>query len=503
MNRTWALFLSLVLAWCAGSARAQDVSAEVRPLRLSTGGFEWGRILAHDPEGIDFGVLATGGRARLAWSFLHPEEELELKRRFGYVDLSGEEILIEAERLVTIDGVEVVGRIVDRTADAILVKTSTGTIPVQKSRVNSAPTIVRVNALDVYTRAELYAQETALADLATAAGQFDLARFCERILDFARAAEHYRQAAALDPAFQKDDVAAGVLRATEKAARQDQIDWLADVDDLVGRKKFDEALARAEAFAARFPDSPLIPDAKKKLDRATRARERYLVERVARLWLQKTSSIARQKASEPSFEAVLAWLDGRMAQEVLDAVTLAAQAISKELTSDDVRRMWSQRKKERWQRGSYGLGTWLLGKDAALKGSEEEEPAREALSAADKERADLEQKLKRFLQNQEMARKSRSTADQKDERDTAWKELESLSRWGWIVAYYAENSGDFEVMKKPLLGNCRECGGAGTRVITIAGANVARSEIGKGSNEQVIACPTCRGLGVVRRISYR
>lgn len=500
---TWisTIAAALVLVF-ASSAPAQDVSAETRMLRLRDGSFQWGSIASHDPEGLVFVRLDNGGRARLSWGFLHPEEELELKTRFGYVDLTGEELLVDAERIVTTEGVELVGRIVGSTADSIVVKTSSGTIPVPKVRLSAAPTPVRVNALDVWTRPELYAQQQAVTDLTTAAGNYELARFCERILDYARAAEHYKEAARIDASFQKDEVAAGAARATEKAARQDQIDWLRDVDDFVARKKFDEALARAEAFASKFPDSPLIPDAKRKLDRATKARERYTAERVAQFWPLKAANVARNKSSETSFEAVLAYLDGPMQADVLESVTKAAQAITKDASSDVVRRLWSARKKERWQRASYGLGTWLLGKDAALKG-EQAETEKPPATPAEKERADLEQKLKRFLQNQEMARKSKSSADQKDEREQAWKELPGVARAGWILAYYAENSGDFEVMAKPLFGACRECGGTGTRLLSIAGANVARSEIGKGSNETVIECPTCHGLGVVRRISYR
>lgn len=508
MNLTHRILLSaatLVVTCavtCAASLYAQDVSGETRMLRLRSGDFAWGSITAHDPEGLVFQRLDTGGQARLSWAYLHPEEELELKTRFGYVDLSGEEIMVEAERLVTNDGRELIGRIVDRTVDTIVVKTNTGTIPVPKSRISAAPTIVRVNALDVWTRAELYAQLQAVTDLTTAAGNQELARYCERILDFAHAAEHYKQAAQLDPTYQKDDIAAAIARSTEKAARQDQIDWLATVDDLVGRKRFDEALAQAEAFAAKFPDSPLIPDAKKKKDRAVKARERFVSERVAQLWFVKAANIARAKSTEGSFEATLSYLDGQMASDVLDAVTKAAQVYSQEVNSDVVRRMWNARKKVRYQRASYGHGTWLLGQDAALKGenAEEEKPP---VTAADKERADLEQKLARFLQNQEMARKSKSSADQKDDRETAWRELPGVSRAGWILAYYAENSGDFELLERPLFGACRECGGKGTRLLTIAGGNVAKSEIGKGSVEQVIECPTCHGLGVVRRISYR
>jgi hypothetical protein len=503
MNRIHSILLAAAsIVGVALPAPAQDISAETLMLRLRDGGFAWGSVMSHDPEGLVFKSLDTGGRARLPWGYLHPEEELELKTRFGYVDVTGEEIMVEAERIVTTDGLELIGRITGRTADTIVVKTNTGTIPVPKSRLSAAPTIVRVNALDVWTRAELYARFQETTDLTTAAGNRELARFCERILDFAHAAEHYHKALELDPNTEKGEVTAGLARATEKAARQDQIDWLADVDDLVGRKRFDEALARADAFAVKFPDSPLIPDAKKKKDRAIKARERFISERVAQLWPLKAAVIARAKSTQASFEETLSYLDSQMKADVLDAVTKAVQVFSQEATSDVVRRMWATRKKERYQRASYGHGTWLLGKEAALKG-ENPEAEKPPVTAADKERADLEQKLKRFLQNQELARKSKSSADQKDERETAWRELPGVSRAGWILAYYAENSGDFELLERPLFGACRECGGKGTRILAFVGANVAKSMIGKGTNEQVIECPTCHGLGVVRRISYR
>jgi hypothetical protein len=119
-----------------------------------------------------------------------------------------------------------------------------------------------------------------------------------------------------------------------------------------------------------------------------------------------------------------------------------------------------------------------------LKG-EQKEAEKPPVTEKEKERADLEKKLKNFLQNQEMARKSRSTADQKDERETAWKELPGVARAGWIMAYYAENSGDFEVMPKPQFSACRTCGGTGTVLVSVAGANVSRAEIGTGNTEQV------------------
>jgi hypothetical protein len=475
----------------------------VRLIQLRDGSIQFGRILQHDPDGFVLERLDTGGRARLPWSLLDPAQDSELRTAFGYVDLTGEEIYVAADRITTNDGLEIVGRVIDRTDDAILLKTSSGTIPIPKSRLSGVPTQVQANALEIWTRAELYAQQQATSDLTSALGQFELARFCERILDFTHAAEHYQEAQRLDPAFRRDELVLALTRAREKAARQDQIEWLAAVDDLVGRRRFDEALAQADAFAQKFPDSPLLPDAKKKRDRAVKALERYLSERIARAWFVKAARIARDKGLSLSFEGALGYLDAQMSQDVLAAVTQEAQSISQGIDADTVRRFWQSRRRERWQRASYGLGTWMLGREAALKG---EQPAAEEAapkSETEKVRADLEQKLKKFLQNQEMARKSKSSADQKDEREEAWKMLPGVARAGWLLAYYAENGGDFELHPRPLFSNCRECGGTGTRLVTMAGANVSRESIGQQANEQVIECPTCHGIGAVRRVSFR
>lgn len=481
----------------------QDSTPAATMLRLRDGSVQWGTITANDPEGIVFERLDNGGKVRLAWSFLHPEEERDLRNRFGYVDLSGDEVMIDADRIVTVEGVEIVGLIIDRSGDVVLVKTDTATIPVAKNRIAGAPTIVQVPATEVYTRAELYAQRLSNVDTSTAEGNFQLAQWCERILDFAHAVEHYKAAATLDATYRPEDVRVSTERATEKAARQDQIDYLADVDALIGRRRFDDALGRADAFKDKFPNSPLLANAKKAHDRVLKAREKYVTELVSAMWFVRTGQLARTMSTKLGYEEALNYVGAQMSKDVLDYVTKQASVLTKDATPDVVKKLWAQRKKVRWQRASYGLGTWLLGRDAALKGSEEKKPDAKPVTEKDKERADLEKKLERFLQNQEMARKAKTSNEQKDDREAAWKELSIDNRAGWILAYYCENSGDFEVDPKPTLAACRECGGTGTRVLSLAGGNVSRSAVGKQSTDTKLECPACHGIGGVRRISYR
>lgn len=486
------------------AAQSPDTAPAATMLRLRDGSIVWGTVVAHDPDGIQFERLETGGRVRLAWNFLHPEEERDMRQRWGYVDLSNDEILIEADRIVTIEGAELTGLIIDRSGENLLVKTSTATVILPKSRIAGAPTTVQVSAFEVFTRAELYSQKLANSDTTSADGLYQLAQWCERILDYAHAVEHYKKVKEIDAKFRPEDVRQALERALEKAARQDQIDYLSDIDGLVGRHKFDEAIARADAFAQKFPDSPLLQQAKKVKDRVVKSREAFLTERVATAWFLRTGQVARVASAKMEYEGALNYVGGQMSKDVLDAVVKEVQKLSKELTPDAVKKLWLQRKKVRWNRASYGMGTWLLGKDAALKGSEEpNEKPKTILSEKDKERMELEKKLQRFLQNQELARKAKSSADQNDDRQQGWKDMTDDGRAYWMVAYYCENSGDFEVMPKPSFTMCPVCGGKGTLVSSLAGGNVSRSAIGKGSVDVKLECPTCHGLGVFRKISYR
>src|SRR5690349_16764151 len=96
MNTTPLLSALLLLASLAPRAAAQDAGPEVLMLQLRDGAFRFGTIQSHDAEGFLFTRLDNGGVARLPWSLLDPRQSDELRRRFGYVDLAGEEITMMA-----------------------------------------------------------------------------------------------------------------------------------------------------------------------------------------------------------------------------------------------------------------------------------------------------------------------------------------------------------------------------------------------------------------------
>lgn len=495
--------LATVLAFFAPALGAQEAADSAAMLRLKSGAIQWGRIQAHDPEGLVFQRLDTGGLVRLAWSLLDPTEEKELRTRFGYVDLTSEETLVTADRIKTVKGLEFVGKIVDRTADAILMKTANATIPIPKSEIAEASDVVQVPARDVYTSEELYGQALSRYDLTKAEGNFRVAQDCEGVFDFARAIQHYQKCMELDPAFKKQDVASALGRAQEKAKAQAELEYLSEIDQLTKRNKFDEALARADAFKEKFPQSALLPDAKKKHDRVIKARTEFLSKEAVRAWNFHASRLARDAASK-TLEEVMAYLDDKLKQDIAAATAKDLIKVSKDANEDVARQLWKARKKVRYQTASYGLGTWLLGKAAALRGydetgAEEKKPE----SEQDKARADLANKVKRFLEAQDVARRAQSADEKKEDREGFWKEFPFTARANWILAYYVENSGDFEVNPKPMIQACPTCGGKGIIEYALAGANVSRSAVGKQSTDLKRECDTCHGIGGVRRILYR
>ena len=181
-----ALAQDLVPADAAGAgpveAAVPGVPTTAILLRLRDGGIRWGEIVEHDATGLRFRLLSHGGEVALPWEFLDPAQEEELRVDFGYVDVSSEELMIAADRLILTDGREVVGVILLREGPNFLVKVDGNELAIPKRRVASLTGGQLVPALDVYSREELYGQYQATLDESDPVAQVELAELCERIL---------------------------------------------------------------------------------------------------------------------------------------------------------------------------------------------------------------------------------------------------------------------------------------------------------------------------------
>lgn len=489
--------------------------AEVIMLRLRNGEIRWGAIIDHDPDGFRFGLLAHGGTVELGWERLDPSQELALRQSFNYVDVSTEELMVDVETLLLIDGKELTGVILSRDGDHFVLKHEGSLQMIPKKRVQNTIKGHRLPALDVYTREELYSMYSAKTDIEDPDAQLELAQLCEQILDFDHAVEHYEAVITLDVDTDRQDVELALERAVLKAGQQAQIDYLRSMDLLRKRHKFDEALAQAEAFSEIFPGSPLIIDALKARDRILVARDATIRDLVRREWLDHTRRVARVAAKQLNYEAAVAYCEEGYSEAVLAAVTADVhRRVSEEVEEDDVMAYWATRKKVRFYNATYGTGTWLLGEERALASTGDQSASQnKPVNERDSQRQALEEKIQKFLKNQSSARRRRSSSDQADDYAAGWASMSVDDKSLWIRAYYVEFSGDFELRDHPHLRNCPSCGGRGVHEIINAGATISAPKSGRGgrggskaapgSGVQLIACSTCHGIGRSRRVYYR
>jgi hypothetical protein len=495
---------------------AQDAAAAPNTmLRLRSGAIAFGQILAHDPDGIRFKMLETGGEVPLTWALLDPDEADEMRTRYGYVAAEEEELMIDAERIELANGSELVGRIVNRTDTHLWVKRAEGTVPVPKTNVRGAITSVQAPALDIFTREELFQEkvfelQTRLDDEGRSGAQAhdELAHYAERLLDFAHALEHYQRAAALDPTYEASRLEQDIARAQSKAALQEQVDQLAEIDLQRARKRYDKAIALLTEFRTKNPKSPLLADLNKLQDRVTKAQERDLRAEIITRWHFWTVRLAREAARKPTYEEVRGYLDEKMAEDVANKVKADVQTIAPGIEVDQVRRLWKERKGGKYRQATYGYGTWLLGESARAEldqtKEKEKKPEPEKGTQAE-ERKKLEERIKRYLENQKLTRQSAQTEDKSEDPQVFWDGWDWNSRSQWTLAYFAEKSGEFHDLVARF-DNCRSCGGTGFRDMLFTGNASSSQEEGKASatsGEVLVPCPGCHKIGIVRRVRYR
>lgn len=511
-------FGAAALLLLASVAGAQDSDPEAAPvpntmLRLKSGEIAFGEILAHDPAGIRFRMLETGGEIPIPWNVLDPNEADEMRLRYGYVETEAEELMIDADRIELANGQELIGRIMNRTETHMWVKRAEGTVPIPKTQVRGAITRVQAPALDVFTREELYQEKAAeLQGRLGAEGRpgaqahFELAQYAERLFDYAHALEHFQQAAERDPTFESARLALDIERATEKAALQEQVDALANIDLQRARKRYDVAIQLLGQFRGQFPKSPLLVDLAKLQDRVAKSQERDLREAIISRWHFWTVRLAREAARLATFEEVQGYLDEKMGEDLAQKVRDDVQRIAPGIEADEVRRLWGDRKGGKYRTATYGHGTWLLGESARaeLDQSKDPEEAEAPKGSQAEARKKLEERIQRYLENQKLSRSSGGGQSEEDDPEVFWANWNWAGRSQWVLAYFAEKSGEFHDLKARF-SNCRECGGTGARDVLYTG-NAGSSkdgEAGAKAGRVLVPCPGCHTIGIVRRIRYR
>ncbi|MDF1797913.1 MAG: hypothetical protein P1V81_01950 [Planctomycetota bacterium] len=503
-----SLLLSLALLAPAsiGAPAAQDAALEGPPmmLKLRDGGLLWGHITGHGPDELQFHRIDTGGRVALGWGFVDPLQERELKLGYGYIEADYEEELVQADRIPLIDGTELVGVIVGRTEDSLMVKNETAVISLPLHRIAGQAVATQVPASEIYTREERYQMKLASFGDRLAAGtkgeqaqaHYDLAGWCEGIRDFQRALMHYQLVPTIDSSWPLSELQPALERTGRKAAAQAQVDYLGEVERLTRRKNFDKALQMLAAFVSKYPDSPLMEEWNEQRDRTQKAQLKALRDQVSTRWHAAAVKMSKAAARYETYGEVMAFLEERMGQEILVAVATDLGDLKADISQEEVAVLFAEREGGRFRKASYGNGTWLLGEDKARAGIEKTEEA-SPQGEQDAARKALEDKIKRYIEHQSSVRSSSGSEDDMSPEDF-WKSYSLNARSNWILAYYAEFSGDMR-LHRAQFANCRECGGTGAREVV----NLGSAREGSEGSTRLVSCPTCHHVGVIRKVSFR
>ncbi len=502
MTRQFSKALVLLLSLLASAPLM--FAGDERMVGLRSGEVLWAEVESHDEDGVDFLRLDNGGRVRLAWSLLDPRFEQELRAEFGYLDVANEEVMVTADRIRTVDGEELIGLIVHRTEDALHIKTAQRMIALPKLRIAGPSVLVRAPALDIYSREELVQKELderrgalGLEGARGAAAHFDLAQYCERILDYASAVRYYELAAAKDSSWRPKDLESALLRARRKSEAQGQIDALREIRRERQRGHYESADLLVQAFRVEYPGTPLMQELKDLEASIGRAREEDMAKAIVSRWHAWASRLTKQAGRKSDYSEAIAWVESELSNEILSGVQSDLGELDPDISPGRVRSIWEAREKPRSHHASYGFATWLLGDSRARAGMKTEEEKPKA-SRRDQARQDLEDRIQRFLERQKSV--ARASGGRAEEDPAAyWESMSSSGRAQWLLAYYAEFSGDVEVLGIHFR-SCRDCGGTGVQEINYVGPAISGE---KRARSRLASCPTCHHVGIVRRVSYR
>ena len=473
----------------------QQPDTDYEVVRIIDGRLLVGEILEHDLDGLVVQSARNGGTYRLSWGDLFPGEAERLKTGFGY-RTSFETPTVSADRLLLVNGQQITGRILRRDNDEIEIRSRGLTTVVPTVRLAAPPEKVVVDADQVLTPEQFFNERLPQVDEADPMALFDFARELEAVAAYDQALAQLQQAEilAVDDNALLSRIEGAIPRIETAIEHRVETDKLRSIRTLMYRERFTEAEALLEEFATEHSDSPVYEDYIKVVEKFEGQREAAMVRYLERNWYKRSASLLKKKALDrkANVEQLQQYATGELPELMREQMAEELASMKEDLSPSEVGRLWAERledKPKRHQAG-FGNGTWILGEAQARAGLKEEEGEEEdGRSAAEKE---LQDRYKRYLDNLERSRRAAGTDTEQTPEDW-WSNASASSRFQWLLAFYAEYSGDFELVRV-VFDECSTCNGDGSVEII---------EIGGNAQPQRKKCPTCHGVTIRRSIFFR
>ncbi|MFO0984936.1 MAG: hypothetical protein U1E76_24940 [Planctomycetota bacterium] len=422
-------------------------------VRLVSGQEIQGTIESFDEaRGITMRRFDNGGKIDLLWAHIIKDDVKRIRESNGFYEDDAQPVMVDAVRITFPGNREEIGVIVERTADAIVLKQASGQRPFPKNRVQRVEP-VKVDALKVYTSDELYQKRISESPPSNAQENYYTGVFCESILRFDLALEHYKATAAADASFKPKEVQQKIALSSYKVEQHGQTDRLDEIKQLIFKRSFKRAFERCKDFETDFASSPLKPELEKIRKRAQDEHRKYLTSMVGREFLglldKETDEIVANR--ELTLKQALTAMRDQVAPKVF-AQLAKNYGVDVEL----VKSIFPGRNKGNLRTASYGGGTFVL-RETALDGMEKKKPGEEAKPGAPAAKTDdtsLADRIKKIIEQREKEEKNK--AKKKKDRSVGvgavvdvppkdvdwWLQAPTAERHSFLLAFFAEKAKD-------------------------------------------------------------
>ena len=467
MKRTLRLAL-MTLAVAGLFALAVPGDADARVIQLKTGEALKGRIIMEESneEILVFRDLVRGSVRRIRWAAVDSEQRLEIWLELGWINNAARTVLGDVIEQKLDNGKinELRGKIENENAQTVNLRQNGQLLPVPVSQIVSRRQ-EEMDARSIWNPEQLWdnyirglkddTEKTGFTDLesADARTKFAAAQYAEWAENLEMAKQWYGVCAA-DTSFLNAKVAGQKLAAVEELIRDAEARGsLKQMRMLLAYKSFRKFKVWLEEFPTKHPEVGEVVSIR--LERLTKRfedeRNEYFRREARTHFVKISEKLIEKKVKEKDITVtdVTSWTRRELPEE---AFKLLSERFARkdDVTPEEAQTFWEQRKKRNWITRSYGAGTFVV-KPAKVKPP----------------------KKKKSSNNRRSSGKAapKITIPKPPTREQWWARAKSRERTSWVMAYFVERSGLFEVGPEKL-SNCKICNGAGLESKTLQGGGV-------------------------------
>ena len=469
-------------------------------VRLRDGRVLIGTIENQNLDGFDFVAAIDSGRLSLVWTDLFPGESDRLHEVFGYVN---ETVMpmVTAQRVLLNNGRELIGRVVSETNSQIELRVKDTRTTFPKQLLAAPIEDVEVEASAVLTAEQFYTERAVQIDSSDSMKNYDFAKELEMMFAFEQAKVHFlisrEVAMADDDSSLLSRIDGALVQLEQMIANKEEATALEHVKQLMHRERFTDAKLELAQYNVDFPNAALRGEYLKLSEKFEKDREKSMVNYLRRHWFMRVMSVMRKQAFEKTarLDSLMAWVESEAPQIVRQQFVEELVDMHDALDVNMIDDLWALRVNysSNSHTAGYGNGTWILGEERARAGLKDTEEDEEQDGKTQQQR-EMEDRMKRYLDNLKNQQSAAKGDDSEVSPEDWWKGSPVTSRLQWLLAYYSEFTGDYQ-LSSVKFSYCPTCGGLGYIETLEVSA--------EGSARRKFKCHTCHGVQVKRSVNFK